>query len=198
MGAPSGATSQDAVSGERIAVARCARGRTARAFARATRELYGDAAVAEIVAALPDGARGAIEEDAWIPIEHIIRFCELAWDGPLAHDRVELARWVDRMMDHGFGRVRKLLLAIATPAGVLRRASDLWREEFTDGRLVAYTTSPTTAAVSLYDHVFIDTELMRNVIAESFRYALRLSGATDAREEHTIDSNGALLVQITW
>jgi hypothetical protein len=198
MGAPLGAASQSAVSGQRIAVARYARGRTMRALVQATRDLYGEEAVAQISVAMPEAARADLDEDAWVPLEHIIRWCELAWDGPLRREPRALVTFVDRMMDHGFGRVRRLLLAVATPAGLVRRAGDLWREEFSNGRLVAYATSPNAAAITLHDHAFMETELMRAVIAESFRYALQLSGATDAREEHEIHSNGALLVKISW
>ncbi len=198
MGAPSGAASHDAVSGERIAVARCARGRTRNAFARATVDLFGEGALASLLASLSEADRAHVDDTAWIPVEQVVRFCEAAWKGPLAQDPLKLRAWTDRKMDHGFAAMRRLLLDITTPAGLLRRGGELWRDEFSDGRLVAYSTSPTSGVATLHDHVFIDTEVMRFMIAESFRYALHLSGATDAREHHTIHGTGALLVQINW
>lgn len=198
MGALTGAASHDAVSGERIAVARCARGRTLNAFARATVDLFGEPALASVIASLPEVARPEVDDAAWIPIEHVVWFCEAAWRGPLAEDPSKLRAWTDRKMEHGFVAMRRLLLDITTPAGLLRRGGELWRDEFSDGRLVAYSTSPTSGVATLHDHVFIDTEVMRFMIAESFRYALQLSGAADAREQHTIHASGALLVQINW
>jgi hypothetical protein len=137
-------------------------------------------------------------EGDWVAIDSIVTVCERAWRGPLGHDRETLRTWSDRMMDHGFGLARKLLLAIATPSGLLRRAGELWRDEFSDGRLIAYNTSPTSAIASLHDHVFLDTELMRTIIAETFRYSLQLTGAKGAREVHEIAANGALVVRLSW
>lgn len=191
MGAVQGAARHDAVSGERIAIASRTRARTVDAFAAATRELLGESAAREVMADLSpiDGE--------WAPTADVVEICERAWR--LMHGDVSLRNaWADRMIDHGFGRVRKLLLAVATPAGLLRRAGELWRDEFSDGRLIAYTTSPTSATASLHEHAFVETALMRDIISETFRYTLTLTGARDAREVHEIHANGTLVIRLSW
>lgn len=196
-GVPLETARHDAVSGDRIAVVRCTRARTLHALARATRDMFGDPVERELLAAIPSEAR-ALDDHEWLSIDHLERFCELAWEGPLGGNLALLRTWTDRMIDHGFGRVRRLLLTIATPAGLVRRAGELWRDEHTDGRLIAYSTSPKSAIATLHEHDFIGNPLMRQLVAETFRYSLELAGARGAQEAHHAHANGTLVVNLTW
>ena len=197
MGATSGVSRHDFVSAERHVVS-CVRGRTVRAFAAASRDLFGEAALRDLIASLPEAARSEVDEQDWVPAEHAIWWCERAFAGPLGRDPVKLRAWACRMIDHGFGRVRRLLLTIATPAGMIRRAGDLWREEFNEGRLVAYATSPRSAIASLHDHVFLKSEVTRDLLAETFRHNVELAGGRGAREQHSLHATGALIVDLSW
>ena len=190
MGALGAVARESSASG--IVLAKRARARTLRAFAQATREMFGEHVERALMESLPSA------DGEWVDVEAVVAICERAWRGPLGHDEEQLRVWTDRMMDRGFGLARKLLLAIATPSGLLRRAGDLWRDEFTTGRLVAYNTSPTTALATLHDHIFLETELMRAVVSETFRYSVQLTGAKDVREVHEIAANGALVVHLSW
>ena len=167
---------------------------TLRACLAATRDVLGEDA---LHAVSPRGDSSHDDRD-WIPVDLVVSLCERLWDGPMAHNHATLRAWTDRMLDHGFGRVRRVFLSIATPASVVRRAGELWRGEFSDGRLVAYSTSETSARVSLHEHVFLETELMRDVVAESYRYALELAGGKGARETHAVRDNGVLVVELNW
>lgn len=197
MGASSGVSRHDFVSAERHVVS-CVRGRTVRAFAAASRDMFGEAATRELIATLPEAARADVDEQDWVPAEYVTWWCERAFEGPLGRDPAKLRAWACRMIDHGFGRFRRLLLTIATPAGLVRRAGDLWREEFNQGRLVAYTTSPGSAIASLHDHVFLAKDVTRDLLAETFRYNVELAGGRGAREQHTLHANGALIVELSW
>jgi len=194
---PKHAELREDASGERLALAMGGRARTLHGFVDATRHVLGEAAYArvsrEVAPHVLDGL--ALDGEDWVPLEHIVAWCEAAIvDVPQS----KLRPFVDHMMDQGFGRVHRVLLAIATPHGVLRRAGEMWREEFTDGRLVAYATSPNTAIATLYDHRFLESPGLRAVVAESFRYTLALSGARDVIEEHGSEDGGPLLVRFSW
>lgn len=183
--------------GERMASR--VRGHTLTAFFAALRELHGERTAFAMMAELPPRVRAATEREAeWLPLEFVVAWLEAAWEGPLARDHAALVRCVDRMMELGFGRVRRVLLAIATPQGVVRRASELWRGELSDGRMVSYSTSATSARFVLYEHPFLENQLTRDVSAEAIRYALALAGAKNAR----VVAGGALLeplvLDISW
>lgn len=184
-------------SGERASTnLRRGRAHILQGVAHATRELRGDDALARAMSELPSEIGDSLTRpaDEWVPVEHIVSFIE-ATLGPL--DDAKLRESVRLTMDHKWSRARRLLLAIATPSGIVRRASELFRQDFSDGRAVAYMTSPCSAVVTLHDHHFAETPLLRTIAAETVRYALQLSGATDVTEHHT-DDDGPLVVRLTW
>jgi hypothetical protein len=184
-------------SGDRLAVGTAVRARTLHGFIHATREVLGERAYERVLTEVsPHVLEGLeLDGDAWVPAEHVAAWCDASLRSV---EPKTLPAYVDSMMSHGFGRVRRVLLQIATPHGVLRRASEIWREDFTSGRLVAYATSPNTAIVTLYDHVFLASPLLRAVLAESFRSTLQLSGGQDATAEHSAEGDGPLLVRLSW
>ena len=188
---------RDDASGQRLALGTAARARALQGAMHATREVLGEAAYARLLAEVSPSPGSVLNlaADEWIPLEHLAVWCEasLRDAGPAM-----VRPFVDRMMRDAFGRVRRVLLQIATPHGVLRRSSELWREDFSGGRLVAYATSPNTAIATLYEHRLLDSAVLRAMVAESFCYTLRLSGAIDATEEHGGDAGAPLLVRISW
>lgn len=197
MGAELEKSRSEVSTGERVASR--VRGHTMLAFREAARELFGEQGLTRIGSRLPTSMLTRIDQRSeWVPAEFVVAWAEAAWDCLLAHDEVALARYIDRMIDLGFGRVRRLLLAIATPQGVVRRATELWRGELTDGRLVSYGTSPTSARMVLHDHPFLESALLRAIVAEAFRYSLALAGAKDAVAHHEGELGGPLVVSLSW
>lgn len=175
------------------------RGHTLPALSEASRELFGDDGHRALLDRLPSPIHAKLQSPPeWVSLELVIAWIEAAWEGPLRQDHAQLARLVDRTLDLGFGRVRRLLLTIATPHGVVRRASELWRGEMSDGRLVTYGTSPTSARFVLHDHPFLEHPLLRTLTAESFRHAIVLAGAKDAVAEHAGEVGQPLVVNLSW
>lgn len=188
---------REITTGERLASR--ARGHTLSAYSQATRELYGEEWQRRLASQLPKHVQVKLDQPPeWIPVEYAIAWMDAVWEGPMRQDRTELVRFVDRVLDHGFGREKRLLLTIATPPGVVRRASELWRGEMSDGRVVSYGTSPTSARFVLYDHPFLEHPLWREITAETFRYAVALAGAKDAIEQHEGDLGQPLVVNVSW
>lgn len=185
-------------SGERIATSvRRARAHVFHGYAHATRTLLGDAAHERVLRELGPEVADSLAHpgDDWVPIEHLARYCELVLAG-LDDERL---REVSRLaVDHGLPRARRLLLTVATPHGLLRRSSEMFRENFNDGRMVAYATSPCSALITMYEHRFNESALLRTLAAESMRYMLQLSGAADATEHHDADASTPLVVRFTW
>ena len=88
-------------------------------------------------------------------------------------------------MDNGFGRVRKLFLAMATPHLLAAKAAELWRHDHSTGDLVTERTSDSSATMILRDHAYLATPLSRLSIAEICRYAVSLSHVDDVAVTHT-------------
>jgi hypothetical protein len=192
--------SQSAVglaTGERIASR--VQGHTLLALLEATRELYGESWVARLGSHLPSSMLTRLRERSdWIPVEYVMAWFEAAWDGPLVQDEAALRRFVDRIIDLSFGRVRRLLLSIVPPHGIVRRGPELWRGELSDGRFVSYATSPTSAHVAIYEHPLLDSAVMRLVTVEALRYSLSLSGAKDLVAHHEGGLGEPLVISMSW
>ena len=102
------------------------------------------------------------------------------------------------MMDHGFGRVRKFLLGMATPATVGRKAGELWRHDHTHGEIVTRSMSDRSFELRLIDHPYLETPLARSSIAEILRYAMSLANAKDVQGRHRLEDERTLVVHIDW
>ncbi len=192
-------------SGERPVATASVRGGTLAACRDATRDLFGADGLAAVHDALRDGpCREALERRLpdWVPDAWAIAWCEAAWSGPIARDHEALGRWVRRMIDRGFGLRQRLLLSIATPSGVVRRAHDLWRSEQSHGRVVPVAAAPTglghDAVLTLHEHAYTEHPVTRDVVAESFRNILERAGAADCVEEHERDAAPTLGVRLRW
>lgn len=184
-------------SGERLASR--TRGHTLTSLVEATRELHGERAVTDMLAVLPSHVRRALDEKPdWVPVEFIVVWFEMMFERALGRDSNELARLVRRTLDLGFGRVRRVLLGIATPTWVIRKAPELWRGEHSDGRLVPFATGPTSVRVTLHDHPFLDSAVAREATVESLRYPLVLAGAKNAVARHEGAVGEPLIVAIDW
>lgn len=179
-----------------------ARGTILASFREAAVELWGAEGLAQIAAALPAEVRAdtvdrIVVHLEWLPERYVMSWYEAVWNGPAARAAPSFARFLDRMMDRGFGRVRKLFLSLVTPATMLDKAPDLWRHDHTHGELTI-EHSVGTAKVRLQDHPYTTTPLARIAIAEIYRYCLSLGRARDVTETHYTDDQGALVLTLKW
>jgi hypothetical protein len=181
----------------------CARRTIFVAFRTAAIELWGPDALRQLGERMPEGARretikpSAIARE-WLPEAHVMAWYEAAWEGPCGRRERDYLGFIDRMMDHGFGRVRKLLLSMAmTPLSLAVRCAALWRHDHTHGTLTAEQTGGREMLLTLRDHVYMTTELSRRSVVEIYRYASTLTRCKEASASHTMQG-ARLLVHIKW
>jgi hypothetical protein len=182
-----------------------ARGTIFRAFRAAAVKCWGEAGLRTLAAQLPENVRSetvdraAIVHTMWLPESHALAWMHAALAGPCGRQMPAFRTYIDRMMDEGFGRVRKLLLGIVTPHQLLQRASELWKYDHTTGALEVADLQPQQCNVYLRDHVYISESLSRVAIAEIYRYALTLCRrARNVEEATVVDESGALRVTLRW
>jgi hypothetical protein len=103
-------------------------------------QLWGQRGLDAVAARLPPRARAATLERVvlatdWIPEAHMLEWYDAVWEGPAGASAQEFRRWVDARIDRGFGRVRTMLLKVATPSMMLQRGPSLWRHDHSTGTL---------------------------------------------------------------
>ncbi len=179
----------------------CGRGSTVAAMREAVVAVWDRAALADVRRRLGGACRQAFEglllADDWIPEREIVAFYEAVHTGPAAQRPAIYRRWVDTVMDRGFGRVRRLLLSMANPRLVVTKATELWQHDHTHGTLSAVVDGDVIHA-KLADWPPLANRTARETISEAFRYAVVLSSAKGAIETHELDANGALDVTIRF
>jgi hypothetical protein len=150
---------------------------------------------------MPEASRRATVEpvvltDEWLPEEHVMAWYEAAW-AFCQRNEAEYFRFIDRMIDFGFGRVRKLLLSLASIAMVASKAPELWRHDHTTGELLSeYHQGEVT--LRLRGHLYTTTPLARRSIAEIYRYALSLTGKKNMTATHSLEPDGELRVRLRY
>jgi hypothetical protein len=181
----------------------CARRTIFVGFRRAAIDLWGNDGLRRIGDSMSDEARrrcldGPVIEEEMLPERFVLEWYECVWMGPAARDREAYNRFLDRMMDHGFGRVRKFLLGMATPTIVGRKSGELWRHDHTHGELTPRVISEHVFEMRLTDHPYVETPLARTSIAEIYRYAMSLARASNVQAKHTLLDERTLSVMIEW
>jgi len=181
----------------------CARGTILIAFREATNDLWGAEGVRAIGERLPQVVREeTLDVSAviplWVPESYVLAWYEALWHGPCEARRNSFDTFLGRMLDCGFGRVRKAFLAFAKPATILNKAPALWRHDHTHGTLCLESLEATSARVRLTDHPYASTSLSCIATAEIYRYCASLCRAKNVSELHYRDSAGALIVRLRW
>src|SRR6266511_4225141 len=105
----------------------CARGTILLALRSAARMLWGDAGLATIRGRMSSAAAihifdRPIVADAWMPEHYVTGWFEAAFGGPAQSNAAVFRTFLDRMMDHGFGRVRSFFLSMVTPQMLIQKA----------------------------------------------------------------------------
>lgn len=181
----------------------CARRTIFAGFRYAASDVFGRDALQQVAELMSDEARRrcidvAVIDEEMLPERFVLEWYEAAWEGLAERDRDLYNRFLTRMMDHGFGRVRKLLLGMATPVMLAQKASQLWRHDHSHGELTCHTTGERSLQLQLRDHVYVDTPLARSSIAEIYRYVGSLSRRKNVTSKHFLKDERILAVNIEW
>ncbi|HEX5661641.1 MAG TPA: hypothetical protein VFX59_30835 [Polyangiales bacterium] len=179
-----------------------ARGTVFVAFREAALELWGESGLRTLASALPDDVRVATLDNAAASVGFYPERFTIAWFhaayAVMSHrsDR-EFYAFLDSMMDHGFGRVRRALLRLATPGFLIDQAASLWRHDHSHGTCVS-ETSRGQGTLVLTHHDYVWDAVARAALAEIFRYGVQLTGAQQVTASHQLTSPNTLAVTIRW
>jgi hypothetical protein len=181
----------------------CARGTILMAFHAAAEEIWGDAGVRAIGSLLSEEIRRETVDVsavnlAWVPETYVLAWYEALWHGPCEQSSEMFVMFLDRMMDRGFGRVRKAFLGLAKPAMILNKAPGLWRHDHTHGVLTLERLEKDSAKVKLADHAYTTTSLACLATAEIYRYCVELCQSKNVTEIHYREPDGGLIVRLKW
>jgi len=166
-------------------------------------ELFGADGLKQISELVPVEIKRAIVDSPliagdWLPERWVIAWQEAVWRGPAGESKDRFDEFCRRTVHQGFGRVRKVLLSLVTPAQMFPRSAELWRHEHTTGELtVRVDAGAKTALLRLTDHPYANHALAARVLAESLRYAASLARTAGVDESHSL-RGGALEVRLDW
>lgn len=165
----------------------------------ATRDLFGEVGVEAVLAALAADERAVFvgAPPKWVLEQTYIAWTRAVYDGPAGRDAATLARWVDRVTDHGFGKARRMLLSLASPWVIVRRAGALWRGEHSHGDLTSAPLGDNSARFELRDSPYVADDLGATAMSEAFRYVLFRCRVKWATEKHRRVGD-ALHVELGW
>ena len=170
-------------------------------FRAACEQMWGPMGYEAVRTALPpdvsERTAGMRPLPDWIPLGDLIAWHEAVWNGPARHDEQIMTQHIHATVDHGFGRVKRVLLSMSTPQSLAPRVASLWRDEYSTGRLQATSIEERSVQLTLSDHPYVDIPLMRYVIAEVFRYVVSMTGAPDVTVSHAVQSP-SLVVLLRW
>ena len=168
----------------------------------AARDVWGNEGVEATLARLSASTRATFAIDAvvpaWVPERTFMAWMTALWEGPCNQDQESFARWVRRLNDRGFGTARRLMLSLANPSLILRRADVLWHDEHTHGRMIVAPLDPQCARLTLRDHPFTETELSRAAISEALRHIISRCRVKCATETHSLAKDGSLHIVLSW
>ncbi|MCU1281141.1 MAG: hypothetical protein JWM53_4687 [bacterium] len=179
----------------------CAAQRVFVASRAAAVELYGDGGLREIAERLPPDVRGALIDsaiisEAWLPERFVMAWQEAVFQGPARGSDDDFRRYVYKVVDAGFGRVRRLLVNLVTPATLCTRAAELWHDEHTHGEISAAPKGH-VVVIKLRNHPYVTRPIARMVMAESLRHAASLTRAKRVEQLHRVEGD-VLEVRLTW
>jgi hypothetical protein len=135
---------------------------------------------------------------SWYPENLAARIGAIVWDDLAARDEAALQRFAEQTIDHGWGRMHSVLVRLATPRILARRAPELWRRDHSHGDVEVVVVDPTTLRLRLSDHPWVRDPVMRRFQARAFRYILSLTRVRDLETVEAPDPAGALVMTATW
>ncbi len=182
----------------------CARGSVLHGFRAAAIDLWGHTGLDQVATRLPLSTRVATIEQIvlpfeWVPLEHVVAWHDALWAGPLGADERQLARFIGRSIDLGFGRFKSAFFSGITPERLVERSQELWRYQHTHGE-VTVAVQGTSGTVVLRNHPYVGHAASRRVTAESYRYIVTMAGGRDvtAAWGQSAGDGASLVVQLSW
>ncbi|HEY6876624.1 MAG TPA: hypothetical protein VI299_01345 [Polyangiales bacterium] len=172
------------------------------AFREAAIEMWGESGLQTLARALPEDARIATVDNLVVsvglyPERYTVAWFNVAYSVMSRRLDREFYSFLDSMMDHGFGRVRRALLRLATPGFLLDQAASLWRHDHSHGTLEVEVGRGIGKLV-LKDHDYVWDTVSRAALAEIFRYGVTLTGAQQVTASHAMLDPNVLSVTLRW
>jgi len=133
----------------------------------------------------------------WIPLDDLIAWHVAVWTGPAKRNEAVFTEHIHKTVDQGFGRVKRVLLSMATPHTLAPRVVALWSDEYSTGYLEAGAIENDCITLTLRNHPYVQHPLMRTVIAEVYRYVVSLTRVKSVSAVHTV-RDAALVVVLRW
>ena len=167
----------------------------------AVEEIWGKVGVDAVRTAMPGdflaSTAGMVPSDEWVPVSFVVAWNDAVWEGPAARDKRAYREYVKGTINHGFGRVRKFFLTLATPELLVEKATEMWRAEYTTGELTSKLDAPGRATFLLKQHPFATNPTSSEALAEAFRCVGAYT--TKAPIKQTFSREGqALRIQLIW
>lgn len=171
-------------------------------FRQAVLDLWGEPGLRAVSARLPQDVRfdtvdTMLMSMEWLPEAHVLAWYEALWSGPCQEKRAFFLQAIDRMMDFGFGKIRKAFLVLASPSIIFAKAPGLWRYDHSHGVLTA-DVEASSGRLRLEGHPYTSNPLSCLATAEIYRYCVTLCRANNVTESHYRDATGALIVRLRW
>lgn len=179
------------------------RGTVLMACREAALACFGELGLSQLGTHLSEAARRETVEVAaasldWMPEAYVLEWYQALWLGPCDKRRDLFLKFLNRMIDAGFGRIRKTLVGLASASMILNKAPSLWEHDHSHGQLRLVALEKGSARVSLSTHPYVQTSLSRLATAEIYRYCLSLCRVRDVVEVHYREPSGALVVCLRW
>jgi serine/threonine protein kinase len=173
---------------------------------RAAALLWGDEGLNDIVARVDPETRADFLRvgagDEWIATRHVVDWCLRTFEGPCHHDRNRMVEYVDRVFDLSYGVIRRFVLRLADPVGVVPRLGGFWRHDHTAGEMTAKVdASNKGCTLRLVDSPYTELPHSRAGLAETYRYAFAQTRARGVTESHALErvgGKGTLVIRIRW
>lgn len=187
------------------------RGYTVGAYRKAVETIAGVEAWLSVEQHLPADARAAVTQATapdWVAVKHVIAVCHSIWEVTAERDRSRYFAIVQKQVELGFGRVRRLILSACSPRELVLRAPALWEQQHTHGALEAevdlappssarLAKASAVASLRLRAHPYTESPQARATVAEVFRHIVSLSRASSVAELHAREGDSCV-IRLSW
>jgi hypothetical protein len=161
---------------------------------------WGPGGVDEIASHMPERERGEIFAEIlppWVAERALIALGFGIWNGPAKRSKPEYFKFLHKQTDLSFGRVRKVLLGVASAEKIISMADELWKADHTHGSWETHV-APNRARMRLTGHPFADTPHGRTSLAEQIRYIVQLTRVREVTASHGLVAPGAMEITLRW
>jgi hypothetical protein len=170
-------------------------------FRTACEKMWGESGYQRVCGDLPPDVRertaGMLPLPDWIPVDDLVAWHVAVWNGITRRDERLFTQHVRATVDQGFGRVKRVLISLATPHSLAPRVVAIWSDEYSTGTLEADSLEERSVHLILRNHPYVEIPLMRTVMTEVYRYVLSLTNADNVTAVHAV-REGALVVILRW